>query len=177
METVTNSCVDSIKRLLETLRKAHDGSLNFLRSLAQDIKSEKFTLEESVDVGFLLRECEIHLDEMRKDFKAHKEAIGKQTCFRLSIQDRMKCQGELATGSIKASHFSRLPHPEKESEKFAKLTKFFGMNIEGIPLGLVRFHWSTVKKYVTHCIEVGKELPPELSDVDVELEMTYRRRV
>jgi len=133
-----------------------------------------------VDVGFLLRECETQLDEMRKDFKAHKEAIGKQTCFRLSLEDKIKCKGELATGSVKVTHFSRLPHPEKEPEKFAKLAEFFGINIiwsKGMPLGSVRLHWPTVKKYVTHCVETGKELPPELSDVDVELEMTYRRRI
>jgi len=169
--------VAAVNDALEGLKECHSDSLTFLRELATKIKAEELSLEESVDIGFLLRECETQLDEMRKDFKAHKEAIGEQTCYRLSLQDKMKCKGELATGSVKATHFSRLPHPEREPEKFAKLAEFFGMNIKDVPLGSVRFHWPTVKKYITHCMEEGVELPPELSDADVELAMTYRRKV
>ncbi len=178
-QVTVNRCitVENTLHALDKLKQQHSKSLDFLRELAVVIKSEELMLEESVDIGFLLRECEVQLDEMRKDFKAHKEAIGKQTCFRLALQDRDKCKGKLATGSVKTTHFSRLPHPEREPEKFAKLAKFFGMNIDKCTIGSVRFHWPTVKKYVTNCMQEGRELPPELSDVDVELEMTYRRRI
>lgn len=171
------SQVTHVSSILKALIITNSDSLSFLRALTKVIKSEELSIQESVDIGFLLRECETQLDEMRKDFKAHKEAIGKQTCFRLAQLDEEKVKGELAIGSIKVSHFSKLPHPEREPEKFSKLCKFFNINIDNVPLGSVRFHWPVIQEYVTKCMQEGVELPHELSDVNVKLEMTYRRRV
>ena len=160
---------------LDSIKLEHTNRLSYLRELIKRIKNEEFSIEESIDIGFLLRECEKHLDEMRKDFKAHKEASSKQTCYRLSLEYKDSSSGKLSRGSLRAKHSSNLPHPVKDPEKFMKLCKFFEINTDNVPLGSIRFHWPTVKNYITQCMEEGKELPDELSDVSVELEMTYRR--
>lgn len=164
-----------INILLNDIKLEHSNRLSYLRKLASKIKNEEFSIEESIDIGFLLRECEKYLDEMRKDFKAHKEAISKQICYRLSLKDKESSSGKLASGSLKAKYSSNLPHPVKDPEKFIKLCKFFGINTDGVPLGSIRFHWPTIKNHITQCMEEGRELPDGLSDVSVELEMTYRR--
>ena len=166
--------VSYLKDLLDSIKHENSNRLSYLRAIASRVKKEEFSIEESIDIGFLLRECEKYLDEMRKDFKAHKEMIGKVTCYKLSVEEKESCRGSLATGTLKAKYSSKLPHPVRESEGFIKLCEFFGIDTNKIPLGMVRFHWPTVKKHVTHCMEMGEELPNELSDVSVELEIVYR---
>ena len=166
--------VSYLKDLLDSIKHENSSRLSYLRAIASRVKKEEFSIEESIDIGFLLRECEKYLDEMRKDFKAHKEMIGKVTCYKLSVEEKESCRGSLATGTLKAKYSSKLPHPVRESERFIKLCEFFGIDTNKIPLGMVRFHWPTVKKHVTHCMEMGEELPNELSDVSVELEIVYR---
>ena len=160
---------------LDEIKNEHENRLSYLRELVIRIKNEEFTIEESIDIGFLLRECEKHLDEMRKDFKAHKEAISKQTCYRLSLEEKESSSGKLASGSLRAKFSSNLPHPIRDREKFIKLCEFFEINTNNIPLGSIRFHWPTIKNHITQCMKDGKELPDELGDVNVELEMIYRR--
>ncbi len=162
---------------LDSIKLENSNRLSFLRELAVKIKNEEFSIEESIDIGFILRECEKHLDEMRKDFKAHKEAISKQTCYRLSLKGEESSKGKFAKGSLRAKYSSNLPHPVRDTEKFLNLCKFFGIDTDNVPLGSIRFHWPTIKNHITQCIEDGKELPDELSDVSVELEMVYKRRI
>jgi hypothetical protein len=171
------SFVEDFKKILKDVSAEHDWRLTLLRSLAQSVKNEDLDLTELVDMGFLLKECEALLDEMRKDFKAHKEMIGKVSCYQLSLEDEPKHRGTLATGSSKITHYSSIPHPEKEPERFIEVCKFFGIDVGDSPTGMVRFHWPTVKDKITQAMENGEELPEGLSDVKTDLGMTYRRLV
>ena len=110
-----------VNLFLKDIKHEHSNRLGFLREIAKRVKKEEFSIEESIDIGFLLRECEKYLDEMRKDFKAHKEMIGKVTCYRLAVEDKESAKGKLATGKLKAKYTAKLPHPVRESEKFIKL--------------------------------------------------------
>jgi len=171
-----NTSTSDFQQILAYISIDHEQKLTVLRSLISKLKDEELTLTEMVDIGYLLRECEKHLDEMRKDFKAHKEKIGKVVCHVLALQDRFSHSGELATGSAKASYHSAIPHPEHQPEAFAKICEWFNIDVGTGPVGAMRFHWPTIKKYITDAMERGEELPLELSDIKVDLEITYRRR-
>lgn len=164
-------------KLLKHFNSEHSNMLEVLRELAKELKNETFNITEMVDVGCLLKGIEEIIDEIRKDVKAHRVMIGKATCYQLSLEDRTFHKGTLATGSIKVSHYANIPHPKHEPEKFARVCSWFGIDVGTAPDGVIRFHWPEMKKYITACIERGEELPPDLSDVKVDLEMTYRKKV
>ena len=176
-----NSNEITIKELFCTLLKhfnnEHTNMLEVLRSLANELKNENLSLTEMIDVGCLLRIIELIVDEIRKDVKAHKEMIGKVTCYQLSLQDKTSHKGTLATGTIKVEHYSSIPNPDRDPEGFKNVCKWFGIDVGNSPNGSVRLHWPTIKNHITKCIEEGEELPPELSDVKSDLGMTYRRLV
>lgn len=167
--------VNFLKRMLKDTTENHADRLGLLRSLAFQVKNEELSLTELVDIGFLLREIEDLLDEMRKDVKAHKEMIGKVACYQLALEDKTSYKGTLAIGTVKIDYYSSIPHPDRDPVGFKNVCKWFGIDIGTSPNGSVRLHWPAMKKHITKCIEEGGELPPELSDVKSDLGMTYRR--
>lgn len=162
--------------VLQEIQIQHNKKLTLLRDLAKAVKNEDLNLTELVDMGFLLKECEALLDEIRKNFKAHMKMIDKVACYQLALESETKHKGTLATGSVKNTHYSNLPHPEKEPERFMEICKFFGIDVpKNASSGTVRLHWPTVRDKITEAMEHGEELPKGLSDVKTDLGMTYRR--
>ena len=168
--------VDEVQKTLKEIQQCHNEFLTRLRNLAQQIKGETLSLADSIDIGFLLRECTVQADEIRKDLKSHHDAISKQTCYRLVLEDREKVSGNLSTGSMRVTFNSNLPHPVKQPEEFSKLCESMGVNLKKTPIGSVRFHWPTMKSIITERMEKGLPLPEGLKEVKSELSMTYRRK-
>jgi len=152
----------------------------FLAKNNELIKSKQLKNEELCDFGFICRELENILDELRKEVKARKELCGSIIAYRLvqaSIQDpsiKMKVQGQFASGTPDVKMQAALPH--KFTDEYYQITDYLKVPRDVASSGVLRLDWKQVTEFLTKRMNEGKEIPPGFGKQYPLYTTTYRKR-
>ena len=146
----------------DSVVQAHEKLVGDLMVMREPIQKGQVPTDVLVDVGFLLREMQRHLDEMRKDAKAREELIGRILCLQ-SIRamqggEAVSLKGQLATGSPKLGYSPQLP--ELGTPDYDDLMAFLKVPKEAYGNKLVVPHWKHVQELLNELAEQGKDSPP-----------------
>ena len=127
------------------------------------------SLEELVDIGWSMKQCEKLLDELRKRYvEIREKTIETIVCARWvddnqnTIGKAQPIRGELTTGTPNIGEMHTTP--KSGTPEFLDL-----MHELGVPQGnesMFRLHWPTLVKLVTERKAQGKPIPKVLADVD-----------
>ncbi len=171
---------ERLKAHLSKVVALHAEGFGILKDAADFIRSAESPLSDMVDLGYLLRDCERHHDELRKDAKAHQELAGKVIAYR-RIQDTMneecpdlKVQGNLATGTPELK--SRVKIPKKGTPEYAALCAHFGITNSAIDGALFSPHYVRIADYAHEIQEAGGSLPPGVELGQPHYSTIFRKR-
>ena len=135
----------------------------FLGKNNELIKSKQLKSEELCDFGFICRELENILDELRKEVKARKELCGSIIAYRLvqaAITDpsiSMKVKGQFATGIPDVKMQAGLP--KKFTDEYYQITDHFKVPRAVAESGVLRLDWKQVTEFLTKQMNDGKPIP------------------
>jgi len=152
----------------------------FLAKNNEQIKSKQLASEELCDFGFICRDLENILDELRKELKARKELCGQIIAFRKtqeSIQDpsiSMKVQGQFATGTPDVKMQAALPH--KFTDEYYQITDYLGVPRDVASSGVLRLDWKRVTEFLTQLTRDGKQIPEGFGKQYPSYVTVYRKR-
>ena len=128
-EMIEIPIINELKNVHTEVSSLYNLICEFFIKTNEIIKSGNLSSEELCDFGFLCREIENILDELRKEVKARKEVCGQILSYRLtkeSLNDstkELKVSGEFATGTPEMKMEVALP--EKNSEEYKKVLEWF----------------------------------------------------
>lgn len=145
---------------------------------------EQLSLEDAVDLGFLLREIAACADDLKKEVNHVKELLERVICMKWianSLNDLSKAgpiHGELAIGIPDVKQAATLPRQKDDPEGYDAFIKRIGVMGAARKFGLVRPHWPTVIEYLSRLAEQGKPLPPGISTTKTYpvYRVTFRRQ-
>lgn len=164
------------------MAKCYEQLYTFVIQVREEV--EQLSLEEAVDVGFLLREIAACADDLKKEVNHVKELLERVICIKWianSLNDVSKAgpiHGELATGSPDVKQAAVLPRQKDDPEGYDAFIKRIGVMGAARKFALVRPHWPTVIEYLSRLAEQGKPLPPGIN-VDKAYpvyRVTFRRK-
>jgi hypothetical protein len=174
---------EMVKKLQEIFNESHlfYGLLyGFLSEITPAIKSKSLDVSKLTDIGFLCREMENLLDELRKECKARKELCGSIIAFILTqnsltdIHAPMKSKGDLATGSPDMK--MQVALPKKKSPEYYQLTDHFKVPRDVAESGVLKLDWKTVVELCTKLSEEGKPLPAGFGKKYPQYSTIFRKR-
>lgn len=173
--------VKDLASKLDALKTAHHESYEQLTLIDERIKKNQLSLQDLVDIGFLCREMEDLLDEMRKNAKKRKAFVQRYLVMRHTasamtgtpLPDTL--QGEHASASnFRVKKMAELP--EFGQDGYTKYMESLGIPKEVIAKGLVKPDWEQTAEHVTVLLEDGKKLPPGLGQTWNDYTCTFTRR-
>jgi len=139
-------------------------------------------LQDLVDTGFLFREMENRLDEMRKEAKAkHLFYSSKISMARskMIVEDPTlsdKIQGELATGTVDCTSQATLPHPVKSPEEYQSTMEYFKVRKEVIEGQILKLDFKKFAEVITEFAEAGRKVPFKVGKIYQVWKTTFRRK-
>lgn len=159
--------VDQLDAIRKDFIRMKLRSLDLLIGLTDKIKAEAYPREDLCDLGWLCRELESLLDELRKEFAARKDLAGRLIAFRMTqevIEDPSKIaehgmtvRGRFSSGSPDVSQSAAVPR--RGSKEYADLCKHFGIQGEVSESGIVDFSFTRLAEYVSSRVASGEKLP------------------
>lgn len=169
--------------LRDVLVAFHKEVYDFIAVTHDGVTKMELSMEDLVDMGYLCRDMERYLDEMRKEVKSRKELIGKLLAFHVaqqSLNDTEKLQvtvkGELATGTPDVKLQPKIPEPK--TEEFSQLMEYFGLSrdrLAGIE-DCLRLSFNGMRDLVSRLAEEGYPMPPGVVKTWPVYTTTFRRR-
>jgi hypothetical protein len=172
--------VEQMQQEAESLEIWHHTFYDFILTLTETVKAKACSLEQMCDIGYLLREMEARLDELRKEVKARKELVGRIIAFEKTTQQisdpsiELVVRGTLAIGQPDVKMQRVLP--KFGTPEFLAFTDFCGIPREYAEAGVVKISWKGMTEHVTKLMSEGKEVPPGLGQEIPFYYVTYRRR-
>lgn len=169
--------LEETKVLFDMLKTIQHFYYNNLVRIIDIAKNQKFTKEQMVDIGFLCRESEILLDDLRKDCKSRKEFLGSKLSMRvtqesltdLNVDTNVK--GTLARGETDVKKRAKLPI--KNTPEYKELMDYFFIPKRIMESGVLSFSWNKIGDLVSECAEEGKPLPPGITETYTEFTTKY----
>lgn len=157
--------VIALQKLTEELKELHHRVYEHLSLIDERMKKNQTSNQDMVDLGFLCREQEELLDEMRKNAKARKEFTQRMlvtlwTGAALTptpLPDTIKATLASAN-NFRIKKMAQLP--EYGGEDYVLYLRSLGIPEEVISKGLVKPDWDKTAEHVTTLLEDGKKLPP-----------------
>ena len=164
------------------IRVLHQASFASLTDLVSAIKKRDLSDEELADIGFLLRNTEKVLNDLRIEFKAKKELIGKYLCAKMTVESidindsevETKIDGILASASAKVEEKARLP--KVGTPEYAQIAKHFGVNDEAIKAGLFGLSFMKFGDYCTELRKLGRNPPQGVLSTNTVFSCIFRSR-
>ncbi len=158
--------VDHFKGLYSEFVEYHQRALSYIAFLTDGIKSNTYTKEELVDIGFLLREMENLLNDFRKDCKVRKELCGKIIAKKV-MEDNLASgdfedvvHGTLARGIVDLKMQPKIP--KRDTEEYQLMMEAFGVPKDKI--GIVKIDWTQAGELASKCAAEGVPLPEGLGN-------------
>ena len=128
-----------------------DQFIAFTLGLSKSLKEKKFNKPELVDIGYLSREIEILLDDLRKDAKARKEFAGAILAESV-IQEALSSGGETTvhgTMAYASCDCELIPGlPKRDSDDYFDLCRHFGVPEEVIKSKVLKIDFEEITKKV-----------------------------
>lgn len=174
--------ISKLDSVWEQSRGLHNSAYELLSALGDMLSKRATTPCESdlVDCGYLLRQIERVLDEVRKDVKVRKELVGKLLCL-LAIRDVArqanptnadKVEGSLANGKLDMRMSAMLP--KYGTPEFA--VAMADLKVPEAAQLITRFDWKRVEDLVTELSKSGKPIPSWLTRVTPQYSVVYHKK-
>lgn len=175
------SFTTELQGIKENLERVVTEMHGCLYRLDQAIKRQDLDDTEKVDVGFLCREFENELDEMRKEVKARKETIGRLIALivtRESLENPERARGNMRGSlAIAVPDVQMRPRmPKKGTPEWKQLCRTFGLSEEAIEAELFSPHWVHFSEHLTDLAAKGEPIPDGLLGTEPQPQCTFRRR-
>lgn len=157
--------VKTLMELTDVLKDLHHKVYEHLTLIDERMKSGQTGIQDMVDLGFLCREQEDLLDEMRKNAKARREftqrlLVTKWTGAAMTadpLPDTIRATLASAN-NFRIKKMAQLP--EYGGKDYVLYMESLGIPKEVIQKGLVKPDWEQTAEHVTVLLEDGKKLPP-----------------
>jgi len=165
------------KVLFEMLKNIQHFYYDHLVRITNVVKAQELTKDQMVDVGFLCRESEHLLDDLRKDCKARQEFIGAKLSMQVtqeSLTDEninTTVRGTLARGETDVRKRAKLP--QKGTPEYNELMDHFFIPKRIIDTGVLTPSWNKIGDLVSECAEEGKPMPPGIKETYTEFITKY----
>ncbi len=176
-----NKTIKRAQKLYEKFVDIHTDVYNYLSETNDEVKGIKLSLGDLVDMGYLCREIEKFMEELRKEIKFRKELCGKVISLAIAKQNLNdpgkvveRIEGELATGTPDVKLQAKLPN--RGTEEFHKLLEFLDIPKEMAESKCFKLSWNGMTDLVTQLAEEGKPLPPGVEKSWPIYTTTFRRR-
>lgn len=145
-------------RMYQRMEQIHNNACQAIVKLIEGMQST--SLPDMVDATFLLRECAVFCEDLRKEFNRMQELIERTACY-MHTQDSIKdpstperVRGEFATGTPNVTETASLPKAGSEED----LALRAALGLQDSPL--TRIHWPTMNEHLSMLSSEGKPLPP-----------------
>jgi hypothetical protein len=155
---------------------AHDQLYAQLSKTREEMKP--LSPEELTDIGFICKKMYEQIDDLRKEVQNLQDLAEKLACLKAISEEKVKIQGQLATGTPDVSMSANLPHPQKNPEAYLALCDYLGFPEVAVQNDLFRIHWPGFKEFFTKLMGEGKPVPPgiELDKTHAHYKLKYRGR-
>ena len=176
-----------MENLTETVKQLHDEILNVynkvcgvMMEITPPIKSKDLSNEDMVDIGYLLRETENMLNEMRKEVKVRKELCGSLIAYNRTkdaVADpsiNMKVTGKIATGTPDVKMQAALP--KKGTPEYLQFCDHLGVPRSVAEAGVLKLDWNQVTEFCTQQLADGKSIPQGLGKKYPQYVTVYRKK-
>lgn len=158
---------EDIVALIKEYKNLNDFYLKYyglLSAVRDAAKDKKYTLPESVDLLYVIRETSKLLNDLRKESDGVENVMINITCLLyLTKSDDKPIRGKLATGSPNVSMIAKIPNMKRDPEEFAALMEYFGIPRGPIEEGILKPYWPGLCEHISRCAEEGKPTPPGVS--------------
>lgn len=150
-----------------------------MSELSGQLRPGKMPCGDMVDIGYLLREMENILDELRKEVKARKELTGKLIAFervQAFVEDSsidMTVRGSLASGTPDVKQLPELP--KKGTPEYGQLLAYFGATEAQIQQGALKPDFKVIAELCTQRAADGLPNPPGIGKTFPSYETVYRK--
>ncbi len=168
--------VNKLLNALTSLHTMHQDFFELLRSFNELLTRNNMSQQDMADCGYFLRELEKHLDDMRKDCKAHKELCSKLLSLRICqaslIDDSVSpiVKGQYARARAEVKVLPRLP--AKGTPEYADAIQQLGATLDS---NLIKLDFTEVGKLLTSMVEAGQQLPPAVSNTYTNYYCVYTK--
>lgn len=176
-DEVEMEIVDETEFLFGLLQTIRTYWYNHLVHITSSVKDMKLNKKQMVDIGFLCRESERLLDDLRKDCKVRQLFIGsklamlitQESLTDLSVDTTVR--GKFARGETTVKKKAKLP--QKGTKEYDNLLEYFYIPKRIIETGVLAPSWSKIGDLVSECAEEGKLMPPGINETYTEFITTY----
>ena len=149
---------------LKEYKNFNDFYLRYYRLLSvlrDRVKDKEYTLSQTLDLIYVLRETSKQLDDLRKEANGVEAIMINIACLLyLTKGGRTPIRGKLAVGSPNVKMNARIPHMKRNPEEFAALMKYFKIPIGPVEEGILKPYWPSMMEHFSKCAEEGRPLPP-----------------
>ena len=148
------------------LRDHYVKTYGLISSLRDKVKNKKYTMEEMVDILYVMRRCSQYLDDIRKEVDGVNKTIENVCCLlyvHTNANEPEKAgpiRGTMAMGSPRIRMQGAIPNKNKEPEKYKALLQYFGVSEDSIDKKLFYLHWPNLCEEISRLAAEGKPLPP-----------------
>lgn len=170
--------VQNAKQILEKLQGLQLELLEHLFQVTDNVKKGELRLPDLTDIGYFSREVEDLLDEIRKEFKARKELIGRVIAYEVtknSLNDDApsSVRGVYAIGTPDVRPIPAIPRAG--SPDYELLCNHFGLSKDLTEKGVVQFHFNRLVELVAELQASGKNLPPGITKTTPNFSTVFRK--
>lgn len=168
-----------VEELAATYRRLYAEVYSPLLDQMSEVSKQTITdLEDAVDLGFLCREIEHLLDDLRKEVKARHVRIARLIALDIINQvtgtdDDPLVRGQYATGTPDVKPTPKIPR--KETQEYQDLCKALGIPPELAVEGFVQFHYPKLVEYCAKLAADGKRMPKGLGESEAKITTIFRR--
>lgn len=134
--------------LITEVKRLKDLSL-LLSAIQAEAFNEGTTLQDKVDISYVLHACANELDEIRKDLNRKSQFIQQMCCILITTQGEGTVYGTFASAKRRGKTYYRIPASRKDGreEEFDKLMQSMGIPAEVYENELVRPHGPGIAEY------------------------------
>lgn len=172
--------VNTLKDLTDKIKTLHHEVYEHLSLIDERMKKGQTSIQDMVDLGFLCREQEDLLDEMRKNAKARKEFTERLlvTNWTGAAMTANPLPDSIKATLASASNFrikTIAELPEHGGDDYIVFMRSLEIPEEVIKKGLVKPDWEKTIEHLTTLKEDGKKLPPGLGKTWDKYTCTFTR--
>lgn len=164
-------------RLIERYRTIHDIFVECYQEISElrdNVKAQKYDLNELVNRIYITRECSRYLDDLRKEMDGISTLMQQLCCAKYTLDNANapheadSIRASFATGTPKTRMQGKVPKLRTDPKRYFALMRYFGIPEEVAEKEILRIYWPSFCEYISELAEQGKPLPDGIG-----ADMTY----
>ena len=169
------SSASDIKKFIDTygkVKEAYNTVYLLLSTIRDNVRKNKYTLEDMVSLIYVMRELSRLFNDIRKEADGVTH-IFENVCCAKYVMTHQDCpeksdpiRSPLATGTPRVTLGVTLPKERHDPERYYELMRYFGIPVEALKDKLIKGHWPGICERVSQLAEEGKPLPPGIKPDD-----------